>query len=135
MSDAVVDTSVAIGFLRGDRRAESALGTFARLVVPVAVVAELLEGCHGVAHYRARAFRQVEAFLRSSRVLVTPATAETAERWAVIHDALRRIGRPVPINDVWVAASAMEFGLPVVTYDRHFLSIPQVMVTLVDHDS
>ena len=135
MSDAVVDTSAAIAFLRGDKRAEAVLEGVGRLVVPVAVVAELLAGCQGVAHYRTRAFQQVQAFLRSSRVLATPATSETAERWAIIRDGLRRIGRPVPVNDIWIAASAMEFGLPVVTYDRHFLEIPQIMVTLVDHVS
>ncbi len=40
-------------------------------------------------------------------------------------------GTPIPINDVWIAACAMEHGLPVATNDRHFLSVSQIMVFMV----
>jgi tRNA(fMet)-specific endonuclease VapC len=123
-----------IAFLRGDGRAEAVIAATERLVVPVAVVAELLAGCLGADRRAAETLRRVQAFLGSTRVTTTPATSDTAERWAVIWDALKRAGRPVPANDVWIAASAMEYGLPVITLDRHFLAIPQVMVTLVGEE-
>lgn len=131
MSGAVIDTSAIIAFFRGDDRAASRIAELTRLVVPVAVVAELLAGCIGSTR-RGGGLREVHAFLRSSRVDIAPATAATAERWAVIWDGLRRAGRRIPINDVWIAASAMELGLPVVTSDRHFLEVPQILVTLAD---
>lgn len=53
---------------------------------------------------------------------------ETLERYAVIHVALKKAGTPVAVNDLWIAASAMQHGLPVLTSDRDFQKIPQIMV-------
>lgn len=53
---------------------------------------------------------------------------ETSERYAVIQVALKKAGTPVGINDVWIAASAMQHGLPVLTSDRDFHKIPQIIV-------
>ena len=41
-------------------------------------------------------------------------------------------GGPIPTNDVWIAASAMQHGLPVVTTDSHFSRVPQILTTLFD---
>jgi tRNA(fMet)-specific endonuclease VapC len=65
-------------------------------------------------------------------VAVATLGAETAERYALIRDSLRRAGRPVPTNDIWIAASAMELGLRILTLDRHYLDIPQVVVDLFE---
>jgi predicted nucleic acid-binding protein len=65
-------------------------------------------------------------------VEVTVLGAETAERYALIREYLRSAGRPVPTNDIWIAASAMELGLRVLTLDRHYLSIPQIFVELFE---
>jgi tRNA(fMet)-specific endonuclease VapC len=52
------------------------------------------------------------------------ATAETAEVFGQVKSSLRKSGTPLPINDVWIAAHALETGSVVVTYDVHFKSIP-----------
>jgi predicted nucleic acid-binding protein len=57
---------------------------------------------------------------------------ETSHRYAAIHDYLRRQGTPVSANDIWIAASAAQHGLRVVTIDGDFDRIPQVLVTKVD---
>jgi kynureninase len=53
---------------------------------------------------------------------------ETADRWAIIAAFLKKNGTPVASNDIWIAASAMQYGLPILTSDRDFQKIPQVMV-------
>jgi predicted nucleic acid-binding protein len=53
---------------------------------------------------------------------------QTAERYAAIFAFLRRQGTPIPTNDIWIAASAMEHGLSVLTRDPHFKKVPQVLV-------
>ena len=53
---------------------------------------------------------------------------ETAERYAVILNGLWTIGRPIPTNDLWIAASAMQYGLTILTTDAHFTHIAQVLV-------
>ena len=53
---------------------------------------------------------------------------DTASHYAVIFDTLRRNGTPVTMNDVWVAASAMQHGCRVLTLDRDYLKVPQILV-------
>ena len=55
-------------------------------------------------------------------------TAETAERYAVIYASLRSAGIPIPTNDLWIAASTMEYGTELVTLDRDFGHVAQILV-------
>ena len=63
------------------------------------------------------------------RVATIAVDGDTAERYVVILDGLWTAGTPIPTNDIWIAASAMQYGLAVVTTDRHFLKIPQILVS------
>ena len=56
----------------------------------------------------------------SSSVPVLYPQAETLVYYASIADRLKRLGRPIPHNDIWTAALARQFALPVVSRDRHF---------------
>jgi tRNA(fMet)-specific endonuclease VapC len=70
-------------------------------------------------------------FIAKPSVKMLRLDAETSERYAEIHHQLRQTGRPLPINDIWIAASAMQLGARVLTTDEHFLSIPQILTTFV----
>jgi tRNA(fMet)-specific endonuclease VapC len=59
---------------------------------------------------------------------VAPLDLETAQRYAEILPYLRERGTPIPTNDIWIAATAMEWGLRVLTTDAHFGWLPQVSV-------
>jgi predicted nucleic acid-binding protein len=61
-------------------------------------------------------------------------TEDTAERYARIYAYLRTAGRPIPTNDLWIAASAMEHGAELLTTDRHFLDVPQIVVRFCEVD-
>ena len=74
----------------------------------------------------------IQEFLASPRCHVPAIDEETAHRYGAIHDYLRRMGTPVSPNDLWIAASAAQHGLRVVTLDGDFDRIPQVLVTKLE---
>jgi tRNA(fMet)-specific endonuclease VapC len=59
-------------------------------------------------------------FLKKSSVITIDASVETADFFGVIKNSLKQAGRPIPINDVWIAAHALEHGVVLVTRDKHF---------------
>ena len=71
---------------------------------------------------------QLEQFLSKPSVRVLDVTAETALRYAEIDFYLRKKGRPIPRNDVWIAAVALEHGLHLLTLDAHFQEIPMLLL-------
>ena len=69
-------------------------------------------------------------FLSSPRMRVVPVDDETSDRYAEIVALLRRQGRPIPTNDIWIAAQTMEHGAELITTDQHFEKIDGLVYTL-----
>jgi tRNA(fMet)-specific endonuclease VapC len=71
---------------------------------------------------------ELRRFLASPRVGLLDVTEETAERYTVILNSLWRAGTPIPTNDIWIAGSAMKYGLRLLTTDGHYQKVSQIMV-------
>lgn len=63
---------------------------------------------------------ELRRFLAQTRVHLLPVTLPTADRYGRIYAALRRRGTPIPTNDMWIAAQAMETGAELLSSDPHF---------------
>jgi predicted nucleic acid-binding protein len=124
---AVLDTSAYSAFMRGHGELKLALQRADRIVVTPVVLGELGAGFRAGSH-RKKNEAELRRFLSSPRVDVVAMDVETAERYAVILHGLRQAGTPIPTNDIWIAASAMQYGLHVLTTDVHYDRIPQVIV-------
>jgi tRNA(fMet)-specific endonuclease VapC len=122
----LADTSAYSAFLRGHPGVKTLFQKVDEIVVNPVVLGELRAGFIAGAHRRKNE-REMDLFLRSPRVSVVPVDEETSAYYAAIVHGLRVAGTPIPTNDIWIAASAMQHGLRVLTTDRHFGKIPQIL--------
>jgi predicted nucleic acid-binding protein len=127
MTAVIVDTSAYSASRKGHAGLAEALRVAELVAVNAVVVGELLAGFQGGSRRRENE-ADLARFLSNPRVSLLPIDRETAERYAAISNSLREAGTPIPTNDVWIAASAMQHGLTLVTTDAHFLKVPQVLV-------
>jgi len=122
----LLDTSGYSAFLKGNSRIKSLLQQVDEIYLNTIILGELLAGFTAGSHEKKN--RDIlRELLSSPRVSVAHLDEETAERYANIYCYLRAQGTPVPVNDLWIAATAMQYGLKIVTLDSHFLKIPQVL--------
>jgi tRNA(fMet)-specific endonuclease VapC len=114
-----IDTNVYSAFRRGRPEIVEALAWADRLGISTVVLGELLAGfARGDREAKNRC--ELREFLDSPRVSVIPVTDLTADVYAQILTLLRRTGHPIPTNDVWIAACALEKGSGLLTLDAHF---------------
>ena len=119
----LLDTNAYVALLSGEKAVLDALGAADTVYVSVFVLGELHCGFRGGS--RPRENRDIlTRFLRKPTVKILHATPETAEIFGEIKQRLRAAGTPIPINDVWISAHAIETGAVVVTYDKHFDRVP-----------
>ncbi len=127
----LLDTSAYSAFRRGHPGAVEALRVASFIGLTAVVLGELLSGFI-LGHREAQNRQELREFLASPRVHILPMGLETGERFAVIYRLLRELGRPVPTNDLWIAAAAMEHGLRVLTADAHYKTIPVILTELLE---
>ncbi len=113
----ILDTNALSAFVDGDAGVGGILQSQARAAIPVIVLGEFR---YGIAESRHRKTYEswLDAQLRNFDVLVV--TEETAVRYAALRVGLKRSGRPIPANDVWIAALALQHRLPILSRDTHF---------------
>ncbi len=90
-----------------------------QLLLSAVVVGELLYGFRWGAHFEQNV-AQLRAFLDGPRASLVPIGLVTADRYGRIAASLRAKGRPIPTNDIWIAAHVMETGADLVSADAHF---------------
>jgi predicted nucleic acid-binding protein len=122
----LLDTSAYSAFMRGHAEIRAAIQDNEEIFLNAVILGELIAGFIK-GGWRRKNENELRRFLASPRVGVLDVTEETAERYAVILNSLWRAGTPIPTNDIWIAASAMEHGLRLVTTDDHYQKVPQVM--------
>jgi tRNA(fMet)-specific endonuclease VapC len=62
--------------------------------------------------------------------VVIPCDEVTGYWYGIVKDILRRKGHPIPENDIWIAALAIQYGLSLATRDKHFLIIENLKVEM-----
>src|SRR5882757_3613981 len=101
----VLDTSVVVQHLRGTRDATQLVARFESVYVPLIVLGELLVGIRR-SERSAENLATLQRWLQSLTLIGL--TQETAHQYAEIKNQLRVAGKPIPENDIWIAAHARE---------------------------
>lgn len=115
----LLDTNVVIAILEEESAALAAIEATGTepLLVPATVLGELYFGARKSARIDENT-RRIESFTSEADVL--PSDSDTARLYGEIKDALRRKGRPIPDNDIWIAAVALQHDLVLASRDAHF---------------
>ena len=121
----LLDTDAYSAFMRGHADVVARVRQVERVFLSAVVVGELLFGFRVGSRY-ARNARLLDAFLDSPYVDLLPVTRTTADRFGRVAAALRAKGTPIPTNDMWIAAHAMEAGAELLSFDEHYRHVDGV---------
>ena len=122
MKRLLIDTNIYSYALKGEEGVIEVLREADEIGFCVISIGELLSGFRLGGKERKNR-KELEQFLDSPRVVVYPVDEGTTEFYAQILNHLRKIGKPVPTNDIWIAAVAFQNGLKLFTKDAHFQAI------------
>lgn len=113
----ILDTNAVSALLDGDQDLETALAVADRHHLPAVTLGEYRYGLKFSRHRRA-----LESLLDDLEAESFPLALDsaTARHYADIRSELKSAGRPIPENDIWIAALARQHHLPIVSRDEHF---------------
>ena len=121
----LLDTNAYSAFCRGVEGAKVLMQAASEIFIPVVVLGELRAGFSSGTQGKANE-RTLSKFLSSPRVGVLDINEETTLHYARIFTELRKVGKPIPTNDLWIGALCVQHGLDLFSYDCHFDEIAQL---------
>jgi tRNA(fMet)-specific endonuclease VapC len=121
-----LDTNRLTDLFQGDAGLARFLGTCDEVWIPFVVLAEMKAGFYGGAR-QAQNEALLANLLARETVAILFASRETTQHCARLFVQLKRARTPVPDNDLWIAAMTIEHDLALVTRDRHFDKLPQLL--------
>ena len=123
--EVVLDTNALSAWADGEEDMRSVSKETTKAFIPAVVLGEYYFGLRG--SRRGQLYRK---WLETqwSLLEILNVTVDTAEIYSRVRHGLKTAGRPIPPNDIWIAASAIECGLPLLTRDRHFREVEGVEV-------
>lgn len=121
-----LDTNRLTDLFQGDAELADRLGECDEVWLPLVVLAEIKAGFYGGSQQH-RNEKLLQSFLAQPTVGVLLPERETAEHYARLFVQLKRAGTPIPDNDLWIAALALQHDLKLITHDHHFERVPQLL--------
>ena len=115
----LLDTNAYSAMKRGHEAVMDLVRRSQQVLLSAVVAGELLHGFRAGSRFDDN-LREFNAFIEHPLVDFLAVDMQTADRFARVATALRSAGTPLPTNDVWIAAHAMQTGAQLVSFDRHF---------------
>jgi len=127
MKKILLDTNGYVAFKRGDKDAIRIIQRAASIGFSVVVLGELLAGFSS-GRKESTNREELKAFFDSPRIVLLNVSESTSEYYAKVFSSLKQKGKPIPTNDLWIAATALEHGYAIFTYGSHFKEIDGLLV-------
>ena len=124
--DFILDSNIVIDILRNNEETIQKVSQLKSIYIPVIVLGELY---YGAFKSDPTSMKTQEIEELEKRVHLLDITEKTAKIYGEIKNELRQKGRPIPENDIWIAAIAKETKLPIFTRDKHFREVAGIQVT------
>ena len=124
----LLDTSAYASLMQGLSAIANRVRRAERIFLSAVVAGELIFGFRNGTRYESN-IMELHAFLENPYVEFLSVTITTTDRFGRIAADLRRKGRPIPTNDIWIAAHAMEAGAELISSDSHFEAIDGLVWT------
>jgi len=118
----LLDTNAYSHFKRGSESVADIVHHANHLYFSTIVAGELLYGFRNGSNC-ARNTAELREFINHPLVSTVSVSLETADRFSRIAACLRKNGTPIPSNDIWIAAQALEYGADLISFDQHFEKI------------
>jgi tRNA(fMet)-specific endonuclease VapC len=125
----LLDTSAYVGFKRDAVEAVEIIVKAELIVFSPVVMGELMFGFRNGTRFK-KNMDDLDRFLKHEVVDLLPIGKITSDRYSRIAVKLRQQGTPIPTNDIWIAAQAMEQGAELITSDQHFDKISGLVYTI-----
>ncbi len=127
MKNLLIDTNIYTYAFNGDAEVIKVLQRAQKISICSISIGELLSGFKAGSKEKKNR-EELEEFLDSPRVQLHIIDEDTAEFYAEIQNRLRRKGKPIPTNDIWIASIALQHGLKLYTNDQHFKFVPGLVL-------
>ncbi|MBI1822325.1 MAG: type II toxin-antitoxin system VapC family toxin [Nitrospirae bacterium] len=121
----LLDTNIIIALFSEDPKIHKHITNPLEIFIPAIAIGELYFGAYKSGRMKENHAR-IDEFARSSTVL--SCDTETAKRYGDIKNRLKEKGRPIPENDLWIAAIAQQYDLTLVSRDTHFDNVEELQV-------
>lgn len=122
MRPILLDTNAYSAFKKSNKEILEVIQLAEEIALSPVVLGELFAGFDG-GNIAKQNKAELQNFLDSTRVRTYPITSDTSIFFSQVFNMLRKKGRPIPTNDIWIAAQALEHGFVVCTFDGHFQEI------------
>jgi tRNA(fMet)-specific endonuclease VapC len=123
MNKILLDTNAYSGFMAGEKIVFDYIIEAETIYVSTVMIGELYAGFRGGKKYSANC-AELKAFLSKEGIKIIDVTIETSEIFGEVKFELKKRGKMIPLNDIWIAAHTIETGSKLITKDTHFLNIP-----------
>ena len=126
----LLDTNAYVGFKRNVVEIVDFIVSAESIMFSPIVLGELMFGFRNGTRFK-KNMEDLNRFLDHEAVELVPVGKITSDRYSRIAAQLKQQGRPIPSNDIWIAAQTMEHGAELITSDQHFERINGLVCTIL----